>query len=221
MFSIIEDDFEHPVGHLDFSGGKVGEEVRTMSLGVQQRNSVAIADAFDVAICCAAWIVGATSIAFTGMGPIESVTVFMFVVVQDHVAFVIAGFAEQPTEDPGWIVWVRDTRVDILAVERQDVVLRQRSPVNIAIVSPCPAFDSSEQTFDARPVAFNGITSRCLITMSRPVCGQDWYQIFRAGQDEDIGLTGIVIFWQALVCLAGNGWQRQSPAKAKRPVPCT
>ena len=41
----------------------------------------------------------------------------------------------------------------VLAVEREDVVLGDRAPVDVAVASARPALDAGEQPFDARAVA--------------------------------------------------------------------
>ena len=47
---------------------------------------------------------------------------------------------------------------------------------------------------------------------------QDGYQVFRAGQDEDVRLVAVTVEREPFVGLAGDRWQAQAPAEPERSV---
>src|SRR4051812_44526558 len=77
--------------------------------------------------------------------------------VRDGIALVVVAFADQPRKDPCRIVRVRNSRVDRRAgwhcfsfsIESGDIVLGNRSPMDVAVVGSRPAFDPREKTFSS------------------------------------------------------------------------
>ena len=49
-------------------------------------------------------------------------------------------------------VWIGDARTGVGAVDREDVVFRQRTPMGLARLQAGPALDAGEQAFNPRPV---------------------------------------------------------------------
>ena len=117
----------------------------------EQRLSVAVADGFQIAVC------GAHAIALVDMGEIDVVVVLGDVLIDDRVALVVVALTDQPTEDVAWVGRVGDARFGRAAVDREDVVFRDRAPVGVAVGDARPAFDAGEQSLDAGPVAFDQV----------------------------------------------------------------
>src|SRR5438552_12810983 len=85
-------------------------------------------------------------------------TVLLLVEVTNAVALVIARLADQPREDAACIERIGDARVRIVAVERDGVVPGDRAPMHIAgRADLAPALDSSEEPFNAWPVASDAV----------------------------------------------------------------
>ena len=191
---------------------------------VQQWHSVAVADSLEIAVRRAAWVVAIAPVAFVGAGQIDADAVLGFVFVENGVALVVTGFTNQPREDAQGIDRVGDARVRVFAVEGEDVVLGDGAPVDIAIGVASPTLDSREQPFDARAVAADAVAvDFVFVNHSEPRARarstlRNRDQVFGAGEDEDIGLLGVVIPRQAFVGLARDRRQRKAPAEAEGAV---
>src|SRR5919109_1860224 len=92
-----------------------------------------------------------------GLGQIDAGTVFWLILVQNGVALVVAGFADQPTEDAAWVTCVEDTGIGVFAIESEDVVFGNGPPMHVAVAFPRPAFDAGKEPLDARAVAVNDV----------------------------------------------------------------
>ncbi len=214
VVAVVEDDLEHPAGGGDLGRGQVR---RPSPLAVQQRDAVAVADVLDGAIDPAARVGGVAAVGLVGLAQIEVGRVLGLVVVDDGVAPVVARLADEPTEDAPGVGRVGDARIGVFAVEGQDVVLADGAPVHVARVRPValrPALDAGEQPFDARPVAADAVAGEAGGVVRRG----DGNQVFRAGEQEDVGLGRVVVAGQPLVRLARDLRQAQRPAEAKGAV---
>ncbi len=100
VFAIVEDDFKHPAGVLDL---RLSRETRALACVVQQRRPVAVVDAFEIAVS------GPVAIALVGLGEIDTCSIFSFILVDDGVAPVITGLADQPAKDTPRVIGVGDT----------------------------------------------------------------------------------------------------------------
>ena len=70
-----------------------------MSYIIQQRGAVAVVDAFEVAVGCAAGIVACSAVSFIRSAEIDANPIFGLVAVKNSVALVVARLADQPIED--------------------------------------------------------------------------------------------------------------------------
>ena len=96
MLAVIEDHLEHPAGIVELGLGQQGGPAACI---VQQRHTVAIADALDVAVGLAAGVVFVTSVALVGMSQINAGAVLGRILVDNGIALIVASFADQPGED--------------------------------------------------------------------------------------------------------------------------
>ena len=113
---------------------------------------------------------------------IDAFPVFRLVVVNGGVSLVVPRLTDQPRENALGVRRIRDARLCVLAVEREDVVPRDRPPVDIAVL--CPPLDPSEQAFDAWPIT----TDRIPIQLRLVTNG---YEILGPREDKDIRFLGI------------------------------
>jgi hypothetical protein len=74
---------------------------------------------------------------------IAKAAVFRFIEVTDAVAFVIAAFADQPAKDPLRILGICNAGIGIGAIDREDVVLGDRTPMPIGALQSFGARVSS------------------------------------------------------------------------------
>ena len=149
--AVVEHDLEHPARVAEVRRGYMGLAEAGLGRVDEQRLSVAVADGFQIAVC------GAHAIALVDLGEIDVVVVLGDVLIDDCVALVVVALTDQPTEDVAWVGRVGDARFGRAAVDREDVVFRDRAPVGVAIGDARPAFDAGEQSLDAGPVAFDQV----------------------------------------------------------------
>src|SRR5207249_2436099 len=134
--------------------------------------------------------------------------------------------ADQPAEDMTWVGRVGDARFGRTAIDREDVVLRDRAPMCLAVAEAHPAFDAREQPLDPWPVALDRVAVARLLVMDRialPIASpasvrvllEDRHQVFGPGEDEHIGFLLVAVLRQALVRLPGDAGQGQAPADTK------
>src|SRR6185295_18816544 len=105
-------------------------------------------------------IAGTAAVALVRAGDVDARAVLGLVLVDDAVPPVVPGLAHPPCEDAPSIHGIGNPRVFILAVQREDVVARDRSPVDVAVADARPALDAREQPFDPRPVAMDDVAGR-------------------------------------------------------------
>ncbi len=98
MFAVVEDYLEHRAGTVNLS---TAQEGGAPSLVVKQRYSVSVKDMLQVAVGRAAGIIESSTIALAGPGEISADAILFFVLIENTVALVIAGLADQPTENAG------------------------------------------------------------------------------------------------------------------------
>src|SRR5437588_6581531 len=105
MFTVIEDQLETPVAWQ--CNRRFGIQIREIGCAVP------IKEMFEIAV-------GGTgrvrSIVLVGLGEINSIRIFQFVLINNHVALVVIALADQPGEDAGGISWVGDPALRGLAV---------------------------------------------------------------------------------------------------------
>src|SRR5947209_6950928 len=123
--AVVEYDFEHPA-----CAAKVGYRYVSLTeagLGRvdEQRLPVSVADVFQIAVC------RAYAISFVDMGEIDVVVVLGDVFIDDPVALVVVTLTDQPTEDVIWVGRIGDARLGRAAIDREDVVFRDRTPVGV------------------------------------------------------------------------------------------
>src|SRR6476660_3592247 len=154
-----------------------------------------------------------------GAREIDAGSVFRFISVQNDIPLVVTGLADQPAEDVLRLCGIGDPRVVILAVKGEDVVLGNGPPMYVPVALAGPALDASEQPLDAGPVATNRvrdtinstlfIVNDVLAVLHDPIAGRVFFefrhQVFRAREDEDVGVDRIEILWQALFGLTCDG----------------
>ena len=122
------------------------------------RHAVAVVNPFQVAVGGTPGIVAFAAIALVGLGQVDSSAVLRLVLVDDGVALVVAGFANQPTEDAPRVLGIGDARVFVLAVDREEVVLGEGAPVDIRGIGDVgPAFDAGEKPLNAWAVAVDDV----------------------------------------------------------------
>ncbi len=214
VVAIVEDDLEHPAGVGNLGRG---QQRRPSPLAVQQRGAIAVADVLDGAIDPAARVGLVAAIGLVGLAQIKVGRVLGLVIVDHGVAPVVARLADKPAEDAAGVGRVGDTGVGVFAVEGQNVVFGDGAPVDVAGVRPDrlrPALDAGEQPFDARPVATDAIVGEA----GRVVRRGHRHEIFRAGEQEDVGLGVVVVAGQPFVRLAADLRQGQRPAEAERAI---
>ena len=219
MLAIVADDLEHPLGLVRL---RLTQEPRAMAIRVQQRGSVAVTDALQIAVGLAARVVATAAVALAGLGEICTCAVLGQVLVQDCVAFVVARFADQPAEDACIVLRVEDAGGGIAAVDGQDVVLRDRPPVDVAwIVDPTPALDAGEQPLDARTETLDAVIDAIRLAQTTPadpgvVEFRD--QVLGAGQQEDVRFLVIAVAGEPLVRLACDRGQGEVPPESEGSV---
>ena len=184
----------------------------------EARRLVAVADAREIAIGRARQV---AAVAFAGHRQVDRRRVFGNVVVDDAVALVVAALADQPTEDAGRILGVRDAALRGLAIEGRDVVPGDRAPVGVAVADSRPALDAREQAFDARPVARHTVAAArgaVAYPVARRAFDRRGHQVLAAREDEHVRLFPVFVTRQALVGAAGDRRQREGPAQAERAI---
>lgn len=105
---VVEDHLEHPARVLDLSRS---QEPRPLARVVQQRRAVAVADALEVAVRRSSDVVSVSTVALLRLAQVDARSVFAPVAVEDRVALVVAGLADEPAEDPPGIARIRDPRL--------------------------------------------------------------------------------------------------------------
>src|SRR5688500_9173091 len=96
---------------------------------VQQGQAIAVADALEIAVGGASGIIAIASIALVGSSQVNTRAVLWLVGVKDSIPLVIARLADQPAEYALAISRIDNTGVGILAVNREDIVLGNGSPM--------------------------------------------------------------------------------------------
>jgi hypothetical protein len=183
VLAIVEDDFEHPAGVLRL---RISQKTRAVPRLVEQWRAVPIKDSFQVAVGGAAGVIRGAAVALAGSGEVDTGAVFPLVLVQDGVALVVAGFADQPAEHPSGVGGVGDARLEVLAVEGEDVVLGDRSPVDLARFPIRPALDARKQPLDAGTVAVDGVVGVGGAVLVPATVGiEHGDQVFGAGQNKE------------------------------------
>lgn len=125
-------------------------------------------------------------------------------------SFVVA-LANEPAEDARRIGrrrlgGIEDAGVVSLAVQRGDVVARDRAPVALAACDLCPALNAGEQALDAGAVAMDYEPWGGRVVLEPcSVRRKDRDQVFGAGEDVDVGFISIAILRQPFVRLPGHG----------------
>ena len=130
MFPVIKNNFKEPIG------------ARCKIFFALIRSLRTIVDAFDVKI--GEWRDTILAVALVRRCRIDACRVLCFEFVKDDVAFVIECSFQQPLENSRHIGRVCDAAFWILAVNTSDIVLRDSAPVQVAIGSPLPTFNSSK-----------------------------------------------------------------------------
>jgi hypothetical protein len=75
------------------------------------------------------------------------------ILVQNGIAFVVTSFADQPAEDTSGIIRISDARILVFAVNGEDIVFGDGTPVYVSVFSPGPPLDTGKESLDAWPVA--------------------------------------------------------------------
>src|SRR6185295_5855876 len=73
--------------------------------------------------------------------------------VKDGVALVVPRLTDQPGEDTPAVYGVGDAGVRVLAVQGEDVVAGDRTPMDVVVALAGPALDAGEEPLDAGAVA--------------------------------------------------------------------
>lgn len=131
-----------------------------MSRGVEQRRTVAVADALEIAIGRPPRISAVAPVTLVGAGEIDAGAVLGLVLVEHGVALVVTGLADQPAEDPPMVGRVGDAGVRVLAVQGQDVVVGNGPPMHVAVALARPPLEAGEEPLDAGPVAVDDVARR-------------------------------------------------------------
>ena len=114
---------------------------------------------------------------------------------------------------------VEDAGIVVLPVQCGHVVAGDGPPVDFTRGSVCPALDAGKQTFNTWAVAMDNVARDvCVVLESSAVRLEKRNQIFRPGEDIDIGLLGVPILGQTLVGLTCDRGQRQIPSEAEGAV---
>src|SRR5262245_8255378 len=145
----------------------------------------------------------------------------LFVIeITNAITLLIARFTDQPGEDAARVERVGNTRIRVMAIEGEDVVLGDRAPMDIAgRADLAPALDAGEEPFDARPVSADSVAvyfifmdhqaaefvphpdsfhiSPETFMIGDPatvgVLAIDRHQVFRARDDEYVRIDGVEI----------------------------
>ena len=81
--------------------------------------------------------------------------IFLLVVINNDIPFVIEGLFQQPLEHPGGVFWVRDPGLCREPVKTSDIVPGDRTPVHLSGCLVCPAFDAGKEPFHSGAVALD------------------------------------------------------------------
>src|SRR5438874_3408294 len=87
----------------------------------------------------------------------NSLRILGSVLINDRIALVVVALTDQPAENLRTIVRFSDTAFSGFAIEGCNIVLRDRTPMDITITLPCPTFDPSEESLYSRTVTANKI----------------------------------------------------------------
>ena len=139
MFPVVEHDFEEPIAALG--------EVFFAHIGCQGP----IVNAFDISID--KWRITVLAIAFIRRPKIYAGRIFGFVFVKDDIAFIVIGCFQEPFENPGRILGIRDPAVRVLTINAGKIGFGGCSPVDVTIGLAPPLLDAGEQSFN--PGAYN------------------------------------------------------------------
>ncbi len=123
MLAVVEDDLEHParVRDLVLDSGRI-EEPRTPSGVVEQWRAVAVQDPLEIAVGSPAIVVSRSTVPLVRGTEVHAGAVLLAVAVQDSVAAVVAGLADEPREDPARLERIGDAGTAGEPVDGQDVV---------------------------------------------------------------------------------------------------
>src|SRR5262249_3664782 len=94
-----------------------------------------------------------------GRGCINLAAILRLVGVDNHVAFLVEGFLEQPFEDASVVSRVGNLAVVALTVDAGDVLFRDGLPIDIARHAMLPALDAGKEPLNAWAVPPDDIHS--------------------------------------------------------------
>src|SRR5882762_663524 len=90
--------------------------------------------------------------------------------VDDSVALVVVALADEPGENPPRLSRIGDRAFRRFAIKSGDVITGNRAPVDLSCRIVEPAFNTGEQSLDARAVAVDCVTwCACLISKRTPI----------------------------------------------------
>jgi hypothetical protein len=197
---VVEHDFEHPIGLVELC---LGQDARALSSVIQQRDAVAISDMLEIPIGSAPLvliIIALDAVTLVDLGDIYTAPILRFVFVENGITFIVTSPTDEPTEDACRITRIGYTGVVVLAVEREDVVLRDGAPIHIAAIGNVrPALDTGKEPFDTGAVAVDcvGVGAYCArrnnlrLPLPLGVLDQQWHQIFHARENEFIRIITV------------------------------
>ena len=153
---VVEHDLEHPVGGVELRRGDLHGPA---SLPIEKGYAVAVVDPLEIPVSSSSLGVGRSAVRLVRQRDVDAGTVFWHIGVARGVALVVARLADDPAVDPRRVARIGDARLGRRAIQREHVVLAERTPVHIARIAG-PAFDPSEEPFDPRPVPADGVARR-------------------------------------------------------------
>lgn len=135
------------------------------------------------------------------------------VLVDDGVALAVVALADEAGEDAPGLLRIGDATLQATAVAGSNAIAGDGAPEAVGRAGGVrPSFDPSEEAFDTRPVALDAILGAAHgapLLPAASVLPQDGDQVFRPGEDEDIGLLIVPVAGQALAGLATGPGGRQ------------
>src|SRR5262249_34715514 len=126
----------------------------------------------------------AHAVALIGLCAIDVVVVFLGVVVDDGVTFIVVARTDEPTEDTRrmsrhGVGGVEDARVVVLPIQRGEVVARDPTPGDLSRCAVGPTLDRSERALEAGVLAWEDMAGGAGVVLERLAVGWDhWDQAF-------------------------------------------
>ena len=210
MVAVIETEREHPVRRR-------GRRARGAKID-EIRGAVAVEDLAKVSLRGARF---RRSIGFMRGSRCDAAPVFVGVEKNGRVAMVVECLADAPFEYAGRVLRIGYPALGRVAVDRNDVVASDRTPMDDPGRARAPAFDTREQALDARAIIGDLIVDAKHLAgdaHARTRCVEQRRQVFSARDQVDVGLAQIVVSRQTLVCLSAQHGSVESPAETEDAV---